>query len=158
RSVVYTRGDADWKANRRITHIWRVGVDGGTPTQLTFGADGEASPRWAPDGRSIAFSAKRGDDEHAQIYLLPGDGGEARRLTTHPTDVSGISWTADGSALYFSAPEPKTENEKARDKAKDDVYAYDENYKQTHIWKVTLANGTESRITSGDYSITAYAL
>jgi dipeptidyl aminopeptidase/acylaminoacyl peptidase len=158
RSVVYTRGDADWKANRRITHIWRVGSEGGTPTQLTFGAEGESSPRWAPDGRSIAFTAKRGDDEHAQIYLLPGDGGEARRLTTHASDVSAISWTADGSALYFSAPEPKSEDEKARDKAKDDVYAYDENYKQTHVWKVALATRTESRITSGDYSITAYAL
>src|SRR5262245_16138602 len=34
----YTRGDADWKANRRIAHIWRIGIDGGTPAQLTFGA------------------------------------------------------------------------------------------------------------------------
>jgi dipeptidyl aminopeptidase/acylaminoacyl peptidase len=158
RMVIYTRGDADWKANRRVNHIWRVAVDGGEPVQLTFGADGESSPRWAPDGKTIAFTAKRGDDEFAQIYLLPIDGGEARRLTTHPSAVSEISWLPDGSGLYFTAPEARTEEEKAREKAKDDVYAYDENYKQTHLWRVTLASKTETRITSGDFSITSYAL
>ena len=37
-------------------------------------------------------------------------------------------------------PLPKTTDERARDRLKDDVYAYDENYKQTHLWKVTVAS------------------
>ena len=37
-------------------------------------------------------------------------------------------------------PKPKTADEKAREKARDDVYAYDENYKQTHLWKVAVAS------------------
>ena len=158
RAVLYTRGEADWKANRRVNHIWRVNVEGGEPVQLTSGSDGESSPRWAPDGRTIAFIAKRGDDEFSQIYLLPVDGGEARRLTSHPTAVSQISWLPDGSTLYFTAADPKSDEEKARDKAKDDVYAYDENYKQTHLWKVTVASKSESRITDGDFSVTSYTL
>ena len=38
------------------------------------------------------------------------------------------------------------------------MYAYEENYKQTHLWKVRVADKTETRITSGDYSVTAYEL
>src|SRR5438094_167930 len=90
RTVLFTRGDADWKADRRVTHVWRVSTDGGQPLQLTFGTESESSPRWAPDGKTIAFTAKRGDNEFAQLYLLPIDGGEARQLTTHANaDGSG---------------------------------------------------------------------
>src|SRR5437773_7188470 len=139
RDGVFTLGEADWKSGRRISHIWRTRVDGGQAVQLTHGAENENTPRWAPDGRTIAFTAKRGDNEFAQIYLLAVDGGEARQLTTHASAVSEITWTPDGTSLYFVAPEPKTADEKARERVRDDVYAYDENYKQTHLWKVTVS-------------------
>ena len=158
KDVLYTRSEADWKSGRRISHIWRAPIDGGQPVQLTSGAEGENGPRWSPDGKTIAFTAKRGDNEFAQIYLLPADGGEARQLTTHASAVSEIAWTPDGSAIYFKAAEPKTADEKAREKARDDVYAYDENYKQTHIWKVTVASKAEARMTDGDFSVTDYDL
>src|SRR5712692_3264807 len=158
REVLYTRGESDWKSGKHILHIWRARIDGGQPVQLTSGTDGEAAPRWSPDAKTIAFTAKRGDNDLTQIYLLPADGGEARPVTTHATAVSDIAWTPDGSALYFKAADPKTADEKARDRVKDDVYAYDENYKQTNLWKVTVASKAESRITDGDFSVTAYDL
>jgi dipeptidyl aminopeptidase/acylaminoacyl peptidase len=158
RDVVFTLGEADWKSGRRISHIWRTRVDGGQAMQLTHGAENENTPRWSPDGRTIAFTAKRGENEFAQIYLLAVDGGEARQLTTHASAVSEITWTPDGTSLYFVAPEPKTADEKARERVRDDVYAYDENYKQTHLWKVTVSTKAEARITSGDYSVTSYDL
>jgi dipeptidyl aminopeptidase/acylaminoacyl peptidase len=160
RDVLFTRSDADWKSGRRITHLWRARTsgDGSTPIQLTTGADGESAPRWSPGGKTIAFTAKRGDDEFAQAYLLSADGGEAHRLTTHASAVSDISWTPDGSRVYFRAAEPKTVEEKAREKAKDDVYAYDENYRQTHVWTVGVESAAETRVTGGDFSVTSYAL
>ena len=158
KDVLYARADADWKSGRRISHIWRAPTDGGAPAQLTSGAEGENGPRWSPDGRTIAFTAKRGDDEFAQIYLLPVDGGEARRLTTHASAASELTWAPDGSAIFFKAPDAKTADEKAREKARDDVYLYDENYKQTHVWKVAVESKTETRITDGDFSVTEYDL
>ncbi|HEV3141451.1 MAG TPA: S9 family peptidase [Vicinamibacterales bacterium] len=161
RDLLFTRSEADWKTGRRISHIWRAPVgdsSGGQPIQLTNGSESENAPRWSPDGRTIAFTAKRGDNEFPQLYLLPVEGGEARQLTTHASAVSDPSWTPDGTALYFSAPDPKTADEKARDKVRDDVYSYDENYKQTHLWKVTVASKAETRVTSGDFSVVNYEL
>jgi dipeptidyl aminopeptidase/acylaminoacyl peptidase len=158
KDVLYTRSEADWKTGRRSTHIWRAPVVAGNPVQLTNGSENENAPRWSPDGKTIAFTAKRGDDEFAQIYLLPTDGGEARQLTSHASAVSEISWLPDGSGLMFSAPEPKTAEDKAREKVRDDVYAYEENYKHTHLWRVSVADKRETRITGGDYSVTSYHL
>jgi dipeptidyl aminopeptidase/acylaminoacyl peptidase len=168
--IVFLRSDADWHANKRISHVWRAIVATGDTTQLTAGPEGEASPRWSPDGRSIAFIAKRPGDDVAQIYLLPVAGGEATRLTAHDAAPSALAWMPDGRALLFVAPEAKTAAEKAREKAKDDVYAFDEDFKQAHLWRVELPSaaspssggasrppvGAVGRLTSGDFSVGAF--
>ena len=170
--IVFIRSDADWHANKRITHLWRAMVATGETTRLTAGAEGEANPRWAPDGRTIAFIAKRPGDDVAQIYLLPVSGGEATRLTAHDTAPSALAWMPDGRALLFVAPEAKTAAEKTREKAKDDVYAFDEDYKQAHLWRVSLPTpagpapvgashppaGAVARLTSGDFTVGAFEM
>jgi len=158
--ILFVRSEANWKANRRIGHIWRIGADGTKLMQLTSGTDGESSPRWSPDGQSIAFVAKRGTDADsvAQIYLLDNAGGEARAITTHATAVSSLTWSPDGSAIYFRAADAKSDEQKAREKAKDDVVVFDEDFQQQHVWKVTIATKAETRITSGAYSVLAYSL
>lgn len=156
--ILYVLAEADWKANKRIPHVWRVNADGSGSVQLTVGEEGETAPSWSPDGRTIAFLTTRGNDEHAQIYLLPGEGGEARALTRHATAVSSVSWAPDGRTLYFLAADPKSEADKAKAKANDDVFAFDESYEQRHLWAVAVADGHEQQITRGDFSVLAYAL
>jgi dipeptidyl aminopeptidase/acylaminoacyl peptidase len=156
--VLYVRSDADWKANKRITHVWRAAAGSRDVVQMTNGGDGESAPRWSPDGKSIAFVAKRSGDEAAQIYVLPASGGEAVRLTSHDTAVSAISWNGDGTSLFFLAAEPKTAKEKAREKLQDDVYSYDETQKQQHLWNVTVAAKAVKRVTEGDFSVLSFSL
>ncbi|MEM6705557.1 MAG: S9 family peptidase [Acidobacteriota bacterium] len=156
--IAYTLAEANWDENKRISHVWKLDVGSGESHQLTFGEKGERSPRWSPDGQRLAFVAERGDDESAQIYLLPTAGGEARRLTEHPTSVGSVQWAEDGKALYFLASDDKTKEQKARDKRKDDVFAYDENYQQRHLWTVDASSGETTRMTEGDYSVSSYSL
>jgi dipeptidyl aminopeptidase/acylaminoacyl peptidase len=158
RQLLYVLGKADWKANKRIEHIWRVESDGSGAIQLTYGDEGESSPRWSPDGKWIAFLAKRGESKETQVYLLSNSGGEAEPLTRHETSVSSPSWAPDGSAVFFLAPDPKTSEEKEKEKLKDDVFAFDENFKQRHLWRIGVADRAEKRITEGNYSVLSYRL
>ena len=154
--VLYMLSQTDWKTDTRTPHLWRQDVSGGAPVQLTFG-DGEFSPRWSPDGKTILFL--RG----GQVYLLPADGGESRQLTRHATSLSGGSavvpaWSPDGSAIYFCATDADTNDEKERVRLKDDVRAFEEHLKPRHLWKVTVATGVEQQITTGELSILAFRL
>src|SRR5262249_22137280 len=108
--------------------------------------------RWSPDGKSILFARE------GQFVLMPAGGGDAKPLTHHATPVSAPAWAPDGSAVYFLASEPRTAEERERDRLRDDVFSYEETYKQRHLWKVTVATGGEQAITSGDFSITNYRL
>ena len=158
RQVLYVLAEADWKANRTIGHIWRADADGGNTVQLTQGEAEETSPRWSPDGALVAFLAARGVADTTQIHLLSNRGGEASELTDHPTAVSSIEWSPDGNAIYFLAADEKSAEEKAREVEKDDVYAFEENFQQRHLWTVAVATGATKRVTAGDYSIIDYDL
>ena len=76
KQILFTIDRADWKSNRRVGHIYRVGTDGTGQVQLTFGDRGESSPRWSPDGKAIAFTTRRDADTNNQIYLLSVEGGK----------------------------------------------------------------------------------
>ena len=168
RQLAFVIERADWKANRRIGHIFRINADGTGQVQLTFGERGEQSPRWSPDGKSIAFTARRDTDTANQIYLLHAGGGEARRITTHPTATGNLTWAPDGRSIFYTATDAKSAEERERDRVQDDVYAFEENppslglrgasnFKQRHLWTADL-DGKTRRITEGNWSVGSYEL
>jgi len=156
--VLYVRSDADWNANRGVSHIWRVNRDGSGSVQLTTGVASETSPRWAPAGNTLAFLSTRNTADHTQIYLLDNRGGEARQLTRHPTAVTHVAWSSDGAAMYFLATDEKTDAWHQRENTQDDVYAFEENFEHRHLWTVRVSDGTTTRVTDGDYSVLSYEL
>ena len=158
RQIAFVIDRADWKANRRIGHIFRINADGTNQVQLTFNERGESSPRWSPDGRSIAFVARRDPDTANQIYVLQSEGGEARRITNHASAVSSITWTPDGKSLLFLATDAKSAEERDRDRLQDDVYAFEEtNFKHRHLWSTDL-DGQTKKITDGAWTVGNYEL
>jgi dipeptidyl aminopeptidase/acylaminoacyl peptidase len=159
--ILYTRTDTDWKKNGRTTHIHRIDADGSGAVQLTNGEEGESSPRWSPDGSRVAFLAKRGEDEHTQIYVMRNRGGEASPLTAHDSSVGSFQFSPDGEHIFFVAPDPKSAEEKKKDRLQDDVFAFDEDYKQRHLFRVaTGGDGPQKgeRLTEGDYSVIGFRL
>jgi dipeptidyl aminopeptidase/acylaminoacyl peptidase len=154
RTLAYMLSRSDWKSGRLIWHLWKQEVGGGAPARLTFTETGDipAGLKWSPDGRALLFLRA------GQISLLPSDGGESRVLSRHATGVSSPSWAPDGSAIYFVASDPPTAEERERTRLRDDVYAFDEDYKQRHLWKISVATGEETQITRGDFSVIEYKL
>ena len=156
--LLYVRTDADWDENGTRSHIWRANAAGSGSVQMTNGENSESNPRWSPDGTTIAFVTTRGEDEKTQIYLMPNDGGEAGVLTDHPTGPSSIQWSPDGHWIYFTAREDKTEDEKAREEVNDNVFRYEEDQKNSHLWRAEVGTGATERVTEGEFSMRGYSL
>jgi dipeptidyl aminopeptidase/acylaminoacyl peptidase len=153
RILIYMLSGANWKTGGLVYHLWRQDVAGGPPVQLTFSEGGDIPiARWSPDGTTILFM------RDGQISLLSVDGGEPRALTHHATSVSSPSWTPDGTAVYFLATDPRTSEERDRDRLRDDVFAVDEGYKQRHLWKIIVSTGAETQVTTGETSDVEYRL
>src|SRR5216110_3986624 len=96
--VAYVVTKIDRAQNRRNSSIWLVAADGSrAPWQFTTSPQSSNSPRWSPDGKTMAFLSSRpaetassssSEQPRTQIYLLSMSGGEAKRLTNLKNGVS----------------------------------------------------------------------
>ncbi len=102
--IAFTVKTTDTEKNRYNNHIWTVttGPDGTGLKQLTFGKESESSPRWSPDGKTLAFISAREDKNKPQIFLIPIDGGEAERITDLPQGgLDSLAWSPDSTKIAF---------------------------------------------------------
>ena len=96
RAVLFTVVTSDLPKAKRTTRIWTMDADGANARELTHG-DADTSPRFSPDGKTIAFIRAN------NLHLLPVGGGEARQLTNVSTGVSDPLWSPDGKSIAFSS-------------------------------------------------------
>jgi dipeptidyl aminopeptidase/acylaminoacyl peptidase len=104
--IAYTVSTVDAEKDKRDTDVWMVSWDGADHVRLTsLPESSESRPRWSPDGRFLAFLARRGDDDEkklgAQVWLLDRRGGEAVKLTSVKGGVSSYAWSPDGKRLVL---------------------------------------------------------
>ncbi|MDT0180882.1 LpqB family beta-propeller domain-containing protein [Microbacterium sp. ARD31] len=85
--------------------LWEVpATGGGSARRLTRSAKGEQGAAFTADGDLLFVSARPdaegdGDDESAQLWLLPAGGGDARAITRLAGGVSAIAAVADAASV-----------------------------------------------------------
>ena len=164
-SIAFVVTTVDQKQNRRRSTIWIVPADGShDAAPLTRAPQSSNSPRWSPDGRTIAFLSARpapgetgSDTPKNQIWLLPLGGGEPRRLTNLLNGASSFQWSPDGLKLVVVSPSGPSDTAKSPSDVRHYTHAlynfndsgwFDD--KRTHLWVVDAADGRASPITTGD--------
>ncbi len=137
----------DMDKNTGATSLWLLSTFGRAPRQLTTCGEKDGQAQWSPDGKSIAFVAKRQDDAESQLYVIAPDGGEARRVATVSTGVAGIKWFHDGKRIAFVSwvwPDLTTEKAQARrlkEKKDDKVKAHVVDHTAFRHWDHWLSDG-----------------
>ncbi len=118
--IAYTVGTVNVEKDKRNTDIWMTSWDGTEHVRLTSSPDSETTPRWSPDGKSLAFLAARATGEEAedadakpktQVWLLSRSGGEAQRLTDLPGGVSDFEWSPDSRRLVLVSSDEDPDDE-----------------------------------------------
>ncbi|WP_457029856.1 S41 family peptidase [Kitasatospora sp. P5_F3] len=82
--------------------IWLAPLDGGRAWRLTADQVPVSHPRFAPDGRHVAWTSTR--DGAPEIHVAPTDGGQARRLTYWGVPGTRLrGWTKNGLPVAVSS-------------------------------------------------------
>lgn len=83
-----------------------VPAAGGEPRVLFENSGADSSPRYSPDGRTIAFLTRDGKLPRPgadAIALIPRAGGAVTRLTPADLNPGAILWSSDGASILFTA-------------------------------------------------------
>src|ERR1700687_2374137 len=167
KTVAYVLVTIDQKKNRRESSIWLLPVDGSaSPRRLSAEGFSSSSPRWSPDGKTLAILSARipdslgSDKPKMQIYLMPmTNGGEGMVLTKLKNGVEGYQWAPDGTRVVVVSASGPTDGIAAADRKSDvrhythiqykfnDTGWYDD--RRQHIWVVNISSGEAKQMTDG---------
>lgn len=160
--VVYAVNAPVMTADRSefVTQLWLAAADGRENRQVTFGDKSSTDPKWSPDGSTIAFTSNRKDNRN-QIYVIRLAGGEAEQLTDGTAAVTAFEWSPDGSTIAFTMTDPKSKDEEANDKGRNDFRWVDEHVKLARLYTIPVDKGADgtrvvTQVTTIDRHVTSF--
>ena len=166
--VAYVSSRIDRARNRRVPSIWIVPTDGSSvPRMLVEETWSASSPRWSPDGKTIAFTSGRVMSDsgapgggRGQLWTVAVAGGAPRKVSSVRNGVSNCSWSPNGNqfaCLSRTGPSDTLNLGPERSDVRhytsigykfNDTGWYDD--KRSHIWIIDATTGAARQITSGD--------
>ena len=167
--VAFTIGDVNFDANKIVTQIYLMPLDGGAMKQITSGDRSASAPRWSPDGKKIAYT------NGGQIWVMDSDGDNKTQVTKISTSAAGPVWSPDGKWIAFTSEvhpdcnddDCNMKKDEAADKSKVKAHIterllfrhWDEwrDVKRTHVFVISSKGGTAKDLTPGDFDSPPYA-
>lgn len=88
----------------RNTDVFTIPAVGGSLTKISDHAEQDTSPRFSPDGKTIAFLGATTRVEHAKLYVAPATGGAASRRAVDNADylMTNLQWTSNNTLVFES--------------------------------------------------------
>jgi dipeptidyl aminopeptidase/acylaminoacyl peptidase len=165
--AVFSLGWASKAGEHDQSDLWLTAVDGSESRRLTSGESHDTSPRWAPDGATIAFISDRAKRGTGALYLIAPTGGEAVRLSKGDAALADPGWAPDGRRISVKATDPETEDEKKRKEELDDAIVHHEREKLDRLCVVNvpaapfgvaaLEQAEPTRLLEGDWHVWEHA-
>jgi len=100
-----------------LSQIWVSATDKSFNEKYTHSNKSSTSPKFSPNGKSIAFLSVRSGKN--QIWIMNSFGGEAKQITKTENDINNFKWSSNGDFIAFTMNDPETEKEKLVKKRKE---------------------------------------
>jgi dipeptidyl aminopeptidase/acylaminoacyl peptidase len=105
RRLQFKRDGEGFLTDRR-DHLYVFDIATKKIVQLTKGAFDDASPVWAPDGKSLAFVSNRTPDpdanDNTDVFIVTASGGEPRAVAGSPSGEGSPAFSPDGRWLAYT--------------------------------------------------------
>ncbi|NYZ64156.1 S9 family peptidase [Luteimonas deserti] len=122
-------------------------VDGaGRSRAFITGAVDVGAPRWSPDGRGIAYLAKREGDDTRRLYTIPLHGGESTLAARLRVDISAFDLSPDGRQVALLAAQRESDARKALREKGFTQKVYEEDWRPVELWIADVGGGEPRRV------------